>query len=99
MCCNRPPELRAHVSGLRSHAHSPEIESVCVPASANCRILTQLAMGVPCASVVEKLEARVAQLEQHTTQPGSVSCPTCAVSIVPTIVLSSRIMENGEQAH
>src|SRR5262245_45752820 len=99
MYCNLAPELRAHVSGLRPHPHSSKVKSVGVPASTNRRVLTQTAMGVPCASVVEKLEVRVAQLEQHTTQPGGIGCAPCAVGIVPTIMLSSRIMEDREQAH
>ena len=74
MCCNLSPELCAHVFSLWIDADTSKIESVGIPASPNRRLITQTAMCVPRASVVQKLKMLISDVEQHTTKARCVSC-------------------------
>ena len=72
MCCKLASELGAHVSSLWQRADPPEVKTVGIPASANRRLVAQLTICVPCASVMEKLEMFVPDVEQHAPKTRGV---------------------------
>jgi len=56
-------------------------------------------MGVPGASVVEKIKVLVAKIEQHSTLTGSIGRSASTVSIVPTIMVATGIVEDCEESN
>lgn len=62
------PEVRAHELRLRLYSHPSEIETIRIPACSNRRVVTQLTVGVPRASMLKQFKMRVAKIEQHPAQ-------------------------------
>jgi hypothetical protein len=94
--CDFASKLGAHVLGLWVNANATEIEPVGIPASADGRVLAQLAMRMPGAGVVEKFEMRFAQVKQDSSKGRSIGCTACTVCVIPAVMFPPGIMENGE---
>lgn len=91
------PEVGAHKSWVWGDADSAEVESVGVPASANSRIVVVIAVGVPDASVLEKLKAVVRKVVSCASKGRGILRASCSVSVVPSIVLAAAVVEESEK--
>ena len=72
MCCNLSPEPGAHVSGLWLSADPTEVKTVGIPARGNRWLVAQPTLCVCCASVMEKPEMFVTDVEQHASKTRGV---------------------------
>ena len=58
-----------------------------------------LSVGVPHASLVEKLETVVGQVVSNATKARDVLCATSSGAVVPAIVLAATVVEDGEETN
>lgn len=97
--CYLASEIGAHERCTGSDADSAQVESVCIPARRDGRVVMVLAVGVPDTCVTEKLEAVVVK---HVCAPANSLgkfCTSRSVAIIPAIVLTAAVVEDGEQTN
>lgn len=99
ICGNLTTETGAHEFNRRRDANTAKIKPVGIPTSANSRVVTQPAVCVPCAGVVQKLEVLVSEIEQYAALTGGVGSPASTMGVVPAIMVSPRIVKHREQTN
>jgi hypothetical protein len=63
MRCNFSSKLGAHIFDHWVHANTTKVKSIRIPTSTNCRIVAQLTMRMPFASVSQEIEIFVTDVE------------------------------------
>jgi hypothetical protein len=97
MCCNFSSKLGAHIFDHWLHANTTKVKAIRIPTSANCRIVAQLTVRMPFACVSQEIEMFVAEVEQCASETRGIGCSKPAVLLIPSIMLSTRIVEHCEQ--
>src|SRR5262245_33839465 len=97
MSCNLACEVGAHKRRLGNDADSSEVQSVSVPAGRDGRHLVMLALGVPHASITQKLETGVVQVVCPSAKTCGKLCTPGSVTLVPPVVLATAVVEESEQ--
>ena len=72
---------------------APEVESIGVPACSHCWIIGVIAIGVPCAGEVERLEWIVGKLEEFSAQRFCVFGAARAVARVPSVIHALAVVK------
>lgn len=97
--CYLSSKIRAHKLWVWNHSHSAEVESVSVPTCRNRWVIMVLAIGVPYARVMEKVEMIIRHVVGYAAKCGGILCTACSMAVVRTITFAAAIVKEGKEAH
>ena len=92
-------ESCAHKLCFGRYANAREIETIGIPARSDRGIITQPAVRVPPAGVLQQIKMRITQIEEDAPQARSVFRFALAMLIVCAVILAPRIVKHGKEAH
>jgi hypothetical protein len=92
-------EVSAHEFGAWYNPDSSQIQPISVPAGGNGRIVMVIAIRMPNARMMEKLEAVVGQFVSDAAQGGGVLRSTCTVTFIPPIVHAAAVVKESEKTN
>lgn len=96
---NLPPQVRAHVLGTGDDPHPAQIESICVPARTDGKIIMLAARGVPLTGILESLKIIIRQLKHHTMQHADIFRRTRTVLQIKTVILTLGVVKQRKEPY
>jgi hypothetical protein len=84
----------AHVTLMRHDAHTPQVQTISIPAGGNGRIIVTFGIGVPDARVMKEIEVLIGQIKKLSAQrPRQLRTARAMLWIVAIIFPSAIVKE------
>ena len=94
-----PPHNSVHVLRIWDNTHSPEIESVRIPACTNRGILVMRCLHVPSAGRLQKIKLSIGNLEMDIAKLACVDGTSSSMVGIGELILPPAIVEESKEAH
>jgi len=94
-----PPQDSVHVLRFWDNAHSPEIESVSIPACTNRGILVMGCLRVPSAGRLQKIKLSIGNLEMDITKLAGIDGTSSSMVGIGELILPPAVVEESKEAH